>query len=315
MWKQSPHIQCVAAVKSKASSNSGENERETAEFGAVRPWDPPKTQLSRNLFWKNISDTISPSPTYRGNRNWLFGFRRKFLTILIQILNEHYSWPSQYSNVKSIDQFEQPSLHQWCLGFWNRGNILDPGGVGSWEGLVSLKCPQSCSCHALEEVSWLLGSNHLRLYILLDKFIEYLYWHFIGSGKAAMQEGNSQPWLMLLSHFSAFFVTFTHFCWTLTWTRMGTVRLTRRLRRLTCSWRSNLEGGTSHSFQRGFVTFSLHRLVCSPSSLKPTINRLFIPRRLLKSSTTFLSSKSTKGDGKCKTILKALMCNCVCLCR
>ena len=172
MWKQSPHIQCVAAVKSKASSNSGENERETAEFGAVRPWDPPKTQLSRNLFWKNISDTISPSPTYRGNRNWLFGFRRKFLTILIQILNEHYSWPSQYSNVKSIDQFEQPSLHQWCLEFWNRGNILDPGGVGSWEGLVSLKCPQSCSCHALEEVSWLLGSNHLRLYILLDE----IYW-------------------------------------------------------------------------------------------------------------------------------------------
>ena len=34
-------------MKSNASQNSGENERETAEFGAS---DPPKTQLGRNLF-------------------------------------------------------------------------------------------------------------------------------------------------------------------------------------------------------------------------------------------------------------------------
>ena len=77
MWKQSPHIQCVAAVKSKASSNSGENERETAEFGAS---DPPKTQLGRNLFstkYFRHNFSLSEPRTSTGNRNWLFWIKPK----------------------------------------------------------------------------------------------------------------------------------------------------------------------------------------------------------------------------------------------
>ena len=62
----------VVTVKSNASQNSGENERETAEFGAS---DPPKTRLGRNLFstkYFRHNFSFSEPRTHTGNRNWLF---------------------------------------------------------------------------------------------------------------------------------------------------------------------------------------------------------------------------------------------------
>ena len=103
--------------------------------------------------------------------------RKQKLVVRVQKkVFDHFNSDSQWALLMAITIFKckvnWSNNPHYALNFETEEISWIQGGFGSWEGLVSLKCPQSCSCHALEEVSWLLGSNHLRLYILLDE----IYW-------------------------------------------------------------------------------------------------------------------------------------------